>query len=196
MREHADLNVRPARQHLVDALNEEHNPSYWGGVHRDAEALVDAFAHELAEMIRKEARQGYGEKQPGTTYYEGEAALWAAVIIDPDLALLTSGLTEFLRDRYDELQEQAETVHDAGCDGTAPGGGCACGSPQAAIAALDCKVAIVNAYEEAAAWYVTPDYQNCPAGELRRLQEAVRLLARPFAGHPDFPDQRRSDGSA
>lgn len=41
-----------ARQRLIDALNEEHNPSYWGGEPRDAERLVDDFTHALAEEIR------------------------------------------------------------------------------------------------------------------------------------------------
>lgn len=41
-----------SRQRLIDALNEEHNPSYWGGEPRDAERLVDDFTHALAEKIR------------------------------------------------------------------------------------------------------------------------------------------------
>lgn len=69
-----------ARQKLIDALNEEHNPSYWGGEPRDAERLVDDFAHSLAEKIRDapEAPQAWDDD-----YYRGEAA--AADLIDPEV---------------------------------------------------------------------------------------------------------------
>ena len=40
------------RQRLIDALDEEHNPSYWGSEARDAEQLVNDFVHALAERIR------------------------------------------------------------------------------------------------------------------------------------------------
>jgi len=40
-----------ARQRLVDALNEEHNPSYWGGEPRDAEQLVNDFEHALGTVV-------------------------------------------------------------------------------------------------------------------------------------------------
>ncbi|MDX5563733.1 hypothetical protein PYK79_10760 [Streptomyces sp. ID05-04B] len=43
------------RQLLIDALNEEHNPSYWGGEPRNAEQLVNDFARELAEVAEREA---------------------------------------------------------------------------------------------------------------------------------------------
>jgi hypothetical protein len=36
-----------ARRRLIDALNEEHNPSYWGGEPRDAERLVNDFVEHL-----------------------------------------------------------------------------------------------------------------------------------------------------
>jgi hypothetical protein len=42
-----------ARQRLLDALNEEHNPSYWGGEPRDAEQLVSDFENALAEKNRE-----------------------------------------------------------------------------------------------------------------------------------------------
>jgi hypothetical protein len=41
-----------ARDVLIAVLNEEHNPSYSGDAPRDAVALVNAYAHELAEKIR------------------------------------------------------------------------------------------------------------------------------------------------
>lgn len=37
-----------ARDRLIETLNEEHNPSYWGDYSRDAEALVDAYRDEVA----------------------------------------------------------------------------------------------------------------------------------------------------
>ncbi|MER5875474.1 hypothetical protein ABT119_06035 [Streptomyces sp. NPDC001910] len=69
-----------ARRKLIDALNEEHNPSYWGGEPRDAERLVNDFAHSLAEKIRNasEAPQAWDDD-----YYRGEAA--AADLIDPEM---------------------------------------------------------------------------------------------------------------
>ena len=64
-----------ARQRLVDALNEEHNPSYWGGEPRDAERLVNDFAHALAERIRIEADE----------HAEGHYGMhMAADLIDPE----------------------------------------------------------------------------------------------------------------
>jgi hypothetical protein len=69
-----------ARQRLIDALNEEHAPTYWGGEPRDAERLVNDFAHELAEQIRNapEATAAWDDD-----YYRGEAA--AADLIDPEV---------------------------------------------------------------------------------------------------------------
>lgn len=67
-----------ARQRLVDALNEEHNPSYWGDEPRDAERLVNDFAHELAEQQRKNCQ----EVTCGPT--EAQCACWdQADLIDP-----------------------------------------------------------------------------------------------------------------
>lgn len=40
-----------ARQRLIDALTEEHNPSYWGGEPRNAERLVNDFAHALGAVV-------------------------------------------------------------------------------------------------------------------------------------------------
>lgn len=65
-----------ARQRLIDTLNEEHNQSYWGDDSRDAEALVNAFAHELAEEIRN-----HGDT--GTAW--GEPYCNCADLIDPEV---------------------------------------------------------------------------------------------------------------
>jgi hypothetical protein len=73
-------NRNEARQRLIDTLNEEHNPSYFGDDSRDAERLVNDFAHELAEQIRNapEASEAWDDD-----YYRGEAA--AADLIDPEV---------------------------------------------------------------------------------------------------------------
>lgn len=64
-----------ARQRLIDALNEEHNPSYWGGEPRDPERLVNDFTHALAERIRIEADR----------HAEGRYGMhMAADLIDPE----------------------------------------------------------------------------------------------------------------
>jgi hypothetical protein len=69
-----------ARQRLIDALNEEHNPSYFGDDSRNAEQLVNTFAHELAEKIRNapEAPQAWDDD-----YYRGQDD--AADLIDPEV---------------------------------------------------------------------------------------------------------------
>lgn len=48
-----------------------------------ANRAIDAYAHELAEKIRASTREGYGDPNPNTTYYEGDAAMGAADLIDP-----------------------------------------------------------------------------------------------------------------
>lgn len=70
--------VEEARRHLIAALEEEHNPSYWGGEPRDAERLVGDFAHALAEQIRIEADK----------HAEGHGGMHrAADLIDPEVEL-------------------------------------------------------------------------------------------------------------
>jgi hypothetical protein len=72
-------NRNEARQRLIETLNEEHNPSYFGDDSRDAERLVNDFAHELAEQIRNapEASEAWGDD-----YYRGRDD--AAALIDPE----------------------------------------------------------------------------------------------------------------
>lgn len=48
-----------ARQRLIDALNEEHNPSYWGGEPRDAERLVNDFASAASAVYVVTENAGY-----------------------------------------------------------------------------------------------------------------------------------------
>ncbi|MEV7975423.1 hypothetical protein [Streptomyces sp. NPDC086519] len=59
-------NFEETRQRLIDALNEEHNPSYWGGEPRDAEQLVNDFTHALVERIHNtpEVPEALDEKTP------------------------------------------------------------------------------------------------------------------------------------
>jgi hypothetical protein len=73
-------NRNEARQRLIDTLNEEHNPSYFGDDSRDAERLVNDFAHELAEQIRNapEPSQAWDDH-----YFKGEEN--AANLIDPEV---------------------------------------------------------------------------------------------------------------
>ena len=143
------------------------------GSREHADRILNKHAHELAEKIRTAAREGYGERRDGTTYYEGDAALWAAAVIDPEMDIMVTGLPQFLQARYSELRERAEAT----------------GAPADVSADLDAKLAIVDAYEEAAAWYGAPENQHQPAGEVTGLETALRLLARPFAGHADFNAQ-------
>lgn len=73
-------NRNEARQRLIETLNEEHNPSYFGDDSRNAEQLVNDFARELAERIRNapEAKEAWDDD-----YCRGEAA--AADLIDPEV---------------------------------------------------------------------------------------------------------------
>lgn len=47
------------------------------------EQIKREHAHELAEKIRASTREAYGDPNPNTTYYEGDAAMGAANLIDP-----------------------------------------------------------------------------------------------------------------
>jgi hypothetical protein len=63
--------------------------------------------------------------------------------------------------------------------------------PEDVLADLDAKLAIVTAYETAAAFYNDPANRHLPAGEAHGLRTALRLLAVPFAQHPDYQEDWR-----
>jgi hypothetical protein len=71
-----------ARQRLIDALNEEHNPSYWGGEPRDAERLVDDFAQQLqagtVHVVTKNAGYDVGTIIRGVFSTRQKAEGWIA----------------------------------------------------------------------------------------------------------------------
>jgi hypothetical protein len=56
-----------ARDNLIAALDEEHNPSYWGADARDSAALVDAFAAAVlreAAVFVEAMNEGCGQRKP------------------------------------------------------------------------------------------------------------------------------------
>lgn len=82
-----------ARDELIDAINSyDQTACYWPCATPctprcpTAEQMLDAYAHELAEKIRASTREGYGDPNPNTTYYEGDAAMGAANLIDPEVS--------------------------------------------------------------------------------------------------------------
>ncbi|RCH70470.1 hypothetical protein DT019_02995 [Streptomyces sp. SDr-06] len=63
--------------------------------------------------------------------------------------------------------------------------------PECVLADIQAKRSIVAAYEEAVAWYDAPENRHHLAGEVTGLYSAVRLLALPFATHPDYREEWR-----
>lgn len=99
-------------------------------------------------------------------------------------------IADFLRARYTEARENAETIHDLDCGEIAYDGPCTCGQPQALIADLDAKLAIVDEHPGDGIYVYTDDGTPacgmCGDGTSRWPCRTLRLLARPFAGHPDY----------
>lgn len=75
-----------ARDNLIEALNEEHNPAYWSDEVRDSEGLVNAYArelaHELAEKIREFTHTPVGDLSRDLGIEDGLEK--AADLIDPE----------------------------------------------------------------------------------------------------------------
>ncbi|WP_329131511.1 DUF6221 family protein [Streptomyces sp. NBC_01476] len=116
-------------------------------------------------------------------------------------------IADFLRARYTEDRARVGQWHDLECDihehlggdlagaiaaaemlSAVPGAVCSCGGPESVLADLDAKERIVNDFAEASrcwdpdpeTWYEVAD--GCAAA----LHRALRLLAVPFAAHPDY----------
>ncbi|MEV5944616.1 DUF6221 family protein [Streptomyces sp. NPDC051994] len=66
--------------------------------------------------------------------------------------------------------------------------------PARVLREVDAKRSIVDAYVEAAAWFDAPENRHHPAGEAYGLYTALRLLALPYADHPDYQEWRLAAG--
>lgn len=116
-------------------------------------------------------------------------------------------LAQFLRTRYEEAASPRAIAawHEAFClSASNDNGSCFyCGAteqpdqvehvPQApkVLADLESKIAIVDAYEQAAAWYSQPENRDVPAGEVNGLRTALCFLAQPFSEHPEYRETWR-----
>ena len=103
-------------------------------------------------------------------------------------------LAEFLLARIDEDEATADGLHDRGrldvregCDQYSYDPRCCdCGVPARVLAECAAKRAIVEEYRASAG----PSYEDADvdydAGRESGLEAAVRLLASPYAAHPDY----------
>ncbi|MFJ9985307.1 DUF6221 family protein [Streptomyces globisporus] len=105
-------------------------------------------------------------------------------------------LADFLRVRIAERRAIANTIHDLGCGEIRYDGTCTCGQPVLILADLDAKLAIVDEHEPGGRYWPDSSRQyckTCGSGEPDEYPtdwpcRTLRILARPFAGHPDYQE--------
>jgi len=119
-----------------------------------------------------------------------------------------SEIADFLRARYAERRDKAESIHNLGCGSIRYDGTCDCEEPAAVIAVLDAKLALIDdllaeqheviqgdcwytcaaATEERDGGETCDDGRHggpCDCGRDARVRRRLAILAQPFAGHPD-----------
>lgn len=117
---------------------------------------------------------------------------------------MATELAAFLRDRLVDVDRDADDLHDITvCDTVSRYGGltgpCDCGWPELVRADVAAKRAMLRHYEEArtaAAGLVDADEIGGRIAMEFFWSAALRLLAQPYASHPDFdPDWSVSAGA-
>ena len=112
---------------------------------------------------------------------------------------MSDDLVAFLKARLDDGKKRqadiSESWHSPACESMPDvlhpdneTGACNCGVPAHVLADIEAKLRIVKEYEDADTVAQFPDFDG---GLASGLEDALRLLALPYADHPDYREEWR-----